>query len=257
MTNHNPYQAPATNISSQEAVGPAGGTLESGIAGDYNFEITEVLTEAWQKTSEAKGTMWGAYLLIFLAVAVISFTLSIILGLLGASKESQIVAMVSEWLVTILMYPFLVGAMMLGIRHSVNLPINSTMAFNYLGYTLPLVGVAIMMMIFTIIGFFLLIIPGIYLSMAYLFAMPLIVEKQLGPWQALESSRQAVTHHWFKVFLVSLAMWFIIFISMIPIGIGLIWTLPMWVNLNGILYRIIFGVEEARQQAKPPLVKIF
>lgn len=181
MTNHNPYQAPTTSISLQEVVGPAGGTLENGIAGNYDFEIMEVIAEAWQKTSEAKGTMLGAYLLIFLAVAVISFTLAFILGLFGASGEGQIVAMVGEWLVTLLMYPFLAGVMMLGIRHSVNLPINSTMAFNYLDYTLPLVGVAIMMMIFTIIGFFLLIIPGIYLSIAYLFAMPLIVEKQLGP----------------------------------------------------------------------------
>ena len=35
-------------------------------------------------------------------------------------------------------------------------------------------------------------------------------------------------------------------VSAIPLGIGLIWTYPMMINVIGILYRDIFGVEEAR-----------
>ncbi len=38
----------------------------------------------------------------------------------------------------------------------------------------------------------------------------------------------------------------ILSISIIPLGIGLIWTVPMMFNMNGILYRIMFGVEAAR-----------
>ncbi len=44
------------------------------------------------------------------------------------------------------------------------------------------------------------IFPGIYLSVAYLFAMPLIIDRGLRSWQALELSRQAVTKAWFRVF---------------------------------------------------------
>jgi hypothetical protein len=34
----------------------------------------------------------------------------------------------------------------------------------------------------------------------------------------------------------------IMMISMIPLGIGLIWTVPMFIVAQGILYRTIFGV---------------
>jgi uncharacterized membrane protein len=73
----------------------------------------------------------------------------------------------------------------------------------------------------------------------------LIADKKLQPWQAMEASRKAITHRWLKVFFLLLAMSLIIFASMLPLFIGLIWTYPMSVVLIGILYREIFGVEQA------------
>ncbi len=46
----------------------------------------------------------------------------------------------------------------------------------------------------------LLVFPGIYLSIAYMFALPLIIDRGLQPWQAMELSRLAVTRAWFRVF---------------------------------------------------------
>jgi hypothetical protein len=33
-------------------------------------------------------------------------------------------------------------------------------------------------------------------------------------------------------------------ISMIPCGIGLIWSWPLFINTKGVLYRNIFGVDQ-------------
>ncbi|MEN8132906.1 MAG: hypothetical protein ABFS45_22555, partial [Pseudomonadota bacterium] len=107
---------------------------------------------------------------------------------------------------------------------------------------LPLAILGVLTTLLTYIGFLLLILPGIYLAIAYLLATPLLVEKQLTPWQAMENSRKAITRHWFKVFLLLLATALIMFISAIPLGLGLIWTYPMAINILGILYREIFGV---------------
>ena len=60
-------------------------------------------------------------------------------------------------------------------------------------------------------------------------AIPLIVERGLSPWQAMEASRKAITQHWFKVFGLFLLL-------------GLIWTIPLFVMVMGVLYRTIFGV---------------
>ena len=73
-------------------------------------------------------------------------------------------------------------------------------------------------------------------------AIPLVVERGLSPWQALEASRKAITQHWFKVFGLFFVLMLIMLLSMIPLGIGLIWTLPLLIVTMGVLYRTIFGV---------------
>jgi uncharacterized membrane protein len=98
----------------------------------------------------------------------------------------------------------------------------------------------ILMGIITTIGFILLIIPGIYLSVAYSLTIPIILDQGLGPWQAMELSRKAIGRKWFKVFAVYLITMVIYMISMIPLGIGLIWTLPLMIMVAAVLYRTIF-----------------
>jgi uncharacterized membrane protein len=72
-------------------------------------------------------------------------------------------------------------------------------------------------------------------------AIPLVIDRGLSPWQAMEASRKAITQHWFKVFGLIFTLGLMILVSAIPLGIGLIWTLPLTVICMGILYRTIFG----------------
>ena len=94
----------------------------------------------------------------------------------------------------------------------------------------------------TTIGFFLLIIPGVYLSVAYLFALPLVVEKGLSPWPALETSRRAVSTHWFRIFGLFFVLGVLLLLGFITI-IGWLWTGPLWYTAYGVAYREIFGIE--------------
>jgi len=211
---------------------------------DYDFTIGAVLKEAWQKTSGVKGPLWGALLMILLVI----MGLGVVIGLLGRQfgsvGSSAALAAALQITLTVAMYPLMAGIMMIGIRRAVDLPVNWKLAFGYFSYLLPIVISVILTMIMTSLGFMLLIIPGIYLSLAYLLTIPLIVDKGLGPWQAMEASRKAISKHWFKVFGLYLVMFLIYLVSMIPLGLGLIWTMPMFVMAGSILYREIFGVSE-------------
>jgi len=92
-----------------------------------------------------------------------------------------------------------------------------------------------------LIGFLLLVLPGIYLSIAYVFALPLIADKGLDVWEAMELSRKAVTKNWFKVFGLMLLLGLIFGLGALTLGIGLIWAIPlMFVTLYGLLYPLIF-----------------
>lgn len=110
---------------------------------------------------------------------------------------------------------------------------------------LALAGILIYVM--TIIGFLLLVLPGIYLSIAYVFTLPLIADKGLDVWDAMELSRKTVTKHWFKVFGLLFLLSLIFLAGAIAFGIGLIWAIPlMFITLYGLLYRSIFDeFEEA------------
>ena len=108
---------------------------------------------------------------------------------------------------------------------------------------IPLLVVGVISMLCMTVGYILFILPGIYLAIAYMFALPLLVDKNLTPWQALESSRKAVTHTWFKTLGFVLVLGLIVGLSVIPLLVGLIWSVPLAIIAYGVLYRVIFGVE--------------
>jgi uncharacterized membrane protein len=51
-----------------------------------------------------------------------------------------------------------------------------------------------------VIGLVLLIAPGVYLMVAYFFVIPLIVDRRMNFWSAMETSRHTIGHIWFKMF---------------------------------------------------------
>jgi hypothetical protein len=96
-------------------------------------------------------------------------------------------------------------------------------------------------------GFFALLLPGIYLSIAYQLALPVFIEKNLGIWESLEASRKALTHRWFSFAYLILVLSCLTALSMFTV-IGMIWTIPWYFCTIGIIYRRIFGLEEVRPQ---------
>jgi hypothetical protein len=245
MNDPNPYQTPSANVVKNAPAGAAGGSLQGGISGQYDFNIGDIISEAWNKTSGMKGPFWGAAIIITLIIFVVAIALTFALGA-PRGEPNVLPQIIIQLVVTAVAYPLIAGIIMMGIRRSVDLPISFNLAFSYFGFAGTIIVAGILITILTMIGYLLLLLPGLYLALGYMLAIPLIVEKKLGAWQAMEASRRAITHHWFKAFFLMLLMGLIVAVSAIPLGLGLIWTYPMMVNVMGILYRDIFGVEEAR-----------
>ena len=62
-------------------------------------------------------------------------------------------------------------------------------------------------LLLTALGFLCLILPGIYLWVAWIFTLPLIMDKRLDFWSAMELSRKMVTRHWWKLFGFVILFW--------------------------------------------------
>jgi uncharacterized membrane protein len=67
-------------------------------------------------------------------------------------------------------------------------------------YFLPLLLLSLIAGLFIAIGTLLLIIPGVYLAVAYLFASYLVVDRRLDFWPAMELSRRTINPRWFGFF---------------------------------------------------------
>lgn len=241
----NPYAAPTSALQDtlRDSQVPS---IEEALSRGYDFNISDLLSEAWQRVKGTKGIIIGGFLVFYAVLLAASFAIGGFFGLLGVVSDNPILAAVAELVIGIfasaLAYPFLAGINMIGIRRAADQPISFNDVFSHFGRTVPLMITAILSMLLIYVGMLLLIIPGFYLAIAYMLAVPLVVERGLSPWQAMEASRKAITQHWFKVFGLFLLLGLITLVSAIPLGIGLVWTIPLYVIAMGVLYRTIFGV---------------
>lgn len=64
----------------------------------------------------------------------------------------------------------------------------------------PLMLTTLVSAVLTVLGFFLLILPGIYLVVAWFFAYLVVREKLLPFWDGMELCRRVVTAQWWRVF---------------------------------------------------------
>lgn len=114
---------------------------------------------------------------------------------------------------------------------------------------LPFFLTSLLTSILTLIGFVLLIIPGIYLSVGYLLAIPLVAERNFDPWDALEFSRKIVTKQWFAFFGFLIVLALINIAGAIPCGIGLLFTAPWSVCAIAAAYEDIVEIANSVENA--------
>lgn len=240
------YQAPKANLENESSSEDQFGSIENGINGDYQFKISEVLSEAWQKTSGAKGTFWLAFLIYFAISIGISIAMQLVMVavMMNIQGEGVIVAIsiIEQLVMNLILTPVAVGILILGIRRSADATIQAGSIMGNYSHMWRLFLTLILIYVMVFIGLLLLVIPGIYLAVAYYMAMPLVVEKGLSPWEAMEISRKAVSKRWFTMFFFGIVLSLILLVSMLPIFIGLIWTLPMAMIAYGIVYRNMLGI---------------
>ncbi|MDH5324680.1 MAG: DUF975 family protein [Gammaproteobacteria bacterium] len=248
------YKAPEAQLT--EAPSTEGyGSLERGVTGQFQFFINDILNEAWAKTKGNKLTVFLAAILYLVVVLPVTFLVPVVLGALGFATElvpgepiaSDVIvgAFLNQVIVTVVSLPLGAGLFMMGLKMAAGVAVSPTEVVSYFHKTLPLAITALIMYIMIAIGLILLVLPGIYLMVAYYLAVPLVVEKGLSPWQALEASRKAVSKCWFRFVGLGLLVWIIVVISVIPLFIGLIWTVPLMLIAFGVVYRNIFGIEAA------------
>ena len=230
------------------AVGQADGDTET--AQDVqsqgaDFTIGDLMREAWQKTKGVKGAIWGGTLVMYLIVFGVSFggvfaTQDMMRNDPGmATSVSMGLQLVTSWLSMLLGG----GLMLIGVHRALEKRVRWKMIFAAFSKkkVISMTIASILQIVLICIGFLLLVLPGIYLSVGYALTLPLILDKGLGPWEALETSRKAIHTRWWSVLGAYFVMALLYLVSAIPFGLGVIWTMPMFMVLIGVIYARFFG----------------
>ena len=247
-----PYDPPKSElqIESEPSSIDKQGSLESGINGEFSFTISEVISEAWRLVKGAKLQLFLGIVIAYSIILALTFLLQLI-GLDGAPYIERgeyglgiLFSFLPGLIILPISAPLFTGWMMIGIKRAAGKPTTIGELFAYFPKVGPLVVAYLIMYVCIMIGFLLLIFPGIYLSIAYIFTWPLIVEKGLSPWQALEASRKAITHCWFRSLGLFTLLSLLMILATFALLIGLLWAIPLMMLAYGVLYRIIFGVSE-------------
>lgn len=241
------YATPSSDVSQRPPSERGGGNVEDAVAGNIPVNMLETLGEAWRGMKGFKLKCHIAtvvWFIVYFIAALITIPVTIGLVALGATEDTAtVIAWVVQIIAISITMPMMVGITVMGIRHAQGKSVSAGAVFDYFHRAPAAILWYVLMTLMIMLGYLLLILPGIYLSFAYMFSLPLLVEKDMSVWRALETSRKAVTRIWFRATGFLLLIVLLIVLGTIPLGIPLIWIVP-WVALAyAMLYFKLFGAE--------------
>jgi hypothetical protein len=120
-------------------------------------------------------------------------------------------------------------------------------------FFVPLLLTGLVSTALIILGLILLVAPGVYLGVGYMFASALVVDRRLDFWPAMEASRRTLHPRWFSFFAFLLVIILINLGGLLLLGLGLLVTLPATTCAWAAAYGDIFGWQSDYSGSVPRL----
>lgn len=120
--------------------------------------------------------------------------------------------------------------------------------FNIAFLHLVLVGLITWLLI--CLGLVLCILPGIYLAVGYVFAVPLVIDKRMDFWPAMEVSRQVVHRHWWSMLGLMIVLAIVACAGFLACFVGALISIPVASASLMYVYEDLFG--QRAEVARPP-----
>ena len=208
---------------------PAAEALEREIlARDYALDIGSCLRRGW---ALVKSDFWPLVGITALMLALLS----------AVSSFGEVTRSVGNVHFNTSALGFLLGGPLMGglylyyLKKMRGEPVRVETAFSGFSHSLlHLILASFVTGVLTVLGFLCLILPGIFLCVAWLFTLPLVIDKRLDFWPAMRVSLKTISKHWWKF------LGFLIILALVNLGglllclVGVFITLP--VSLAALMY---------------------
>lgn len=218
------------------------------------LSVEDTIKNSWEKVKGSKGSFWAAF--------AISLVVIIVTGLLSdyLKPSAPQVSGLIDFIGQVINYLLQMGILYMGIRRADDLPIDFKMVYRAFDFYLALKIVGLYLLhvlifipsiILTVIGMFFLqdhpaiavlfyILAAIVcavLAVRIILAMGFVIDKEVMPWPAFVMSFQATRGNFWRILATLFIEILIFMVSLIPLGIGLIWTLPFGFIVYGMMYK--------------------
>ncbi|OHD85702.1 hypothetical protein [Sulfuricurvum sp. RIFCSPLOWO2_12_FULL_43_24] len=223
-----------------------------------NFNIIDIIKTGFQYTNGFKATAWK----VIFILAVIMYLLYTLIWLIFPdlkpySEQVKESFNIVDFIAIPVIAPLMTGFDMIIINYLRGKNVSYKSIFQYypIMWKLSLASLFVYLiqevisLITNLVGNYLhlkwFLIMSYILSMIitiiYMFTLPLIADKGLKIWDAMELSRKSVFAHFFSIIILYILLVIVMILSAIPLGIGMIWTVPMmFIAFYGLLYRMMF-----------------
>lgn len=224
--------------------------LDRSLRGDYQFDAKALFKKANQLTKANFASLFQACLVMVLVFVVLgAFTQQYITinddGSYAIEHQSII-----EIVAVFIIAPLLSGLYMMGASHARGINTTVFTLFKYLPLIFVLALTQLVNSIIVQLGLVLLIVPGVYLWMATSFSLLLVVDKSLTPLRAIILSCKVFNAYWYQLTGLFLLMAALFITVPLTFGLSLVWIMPLYFSLIGLLYEELIGGGNVSTEAK-------
>ena len=223
--------------------------------------VWDTIQAAWARVSGSKAAFWCSFLIFFVIMAGLG-------TLENLTDNNQIVSGLIKLIANILAYLLQFGLLYMGIMRAKDLPIKYQMLFQAfdLQLVLYLIGLYVLQLVIfmapTAVGVLGVILylsgnmigmsTGVILIIGAIFAfailgirmslsMGFIMDMNMAPLASIKASLKATQRNFWNILAIFILQWVFMMISMIPLGIGMIWSLPFMFICYGLMYKVLRG----------------
>jgi uncharacterized membrane protein len=177
----------------------------------------------------------------FIGMVVLVMLISGILGALSPDPVTNVYEFVLACAIVVLNIFVEMGLVAFALKVTSNLDHTSVKDLWHPQPFWKYVGVKILTGIIVVIGLVLLIVPGIIAALALLFATYLVIDRNLGPIEAIKESVRITKGHRWQLFLLALAVIGINILGALALLVGLVVTVPVSLLAVAHAYRKLAG----------------
>lgn len=232
-----------------------GGSIERALSGNYELKVVDVLKEAGQHTMKHFISFSPAIIaLIALQLAIFYIALKLQLGnpsiifdaILGTAEFDPSIfsaIMVANFSYEVISAPIYAGISLMAMSHAAGLSTKPRHMLKGLQHTIPVIMATLFSLLLQGVAGMILPFVSMYLSLAFSNSMLLICEKRVPPMQSLLLSLRAVNKKFFPLVGLYSIVTVLFIVGVMFYGIGLIFVLPFFFHVKGIVYRNMFGIK--------------